>query len=997
MPLDEYGNEIQEEEEPQIVLPERKNKYAGLWDVPGSPTTIQIDNLRPDGTRKGMGFLGPLQRPDGKISTELSIGVNFDGKETLIPTLVPTLTKDEINDLLTDGPITDSIRNKAIEHARQRMALGKNPFAEITEEPVKINKYSGIWDSVPTPPPMPPKKSPREMMELATKAGRIPSTNIVKDLVKKYTEPGYVSRMGTGEYWKAAGGNLLKSAREFVPGMAKLAAETIEPIIRPGHFIIERGMERVAAKKAKEMGVEPTKGAEGKTWLPVKNLADLALWGPKTLAKVIQDPVGMIENQPLDVLFLASIGLKRPLTKALDVNPLSSKDFGGILKEVATEHPEFQIPDATRTALVHIGTKLAERPVGFYITPEGKAISSAVKPIELTKPGAIKTGAMPKEGVAPIPDTAGVIPKEQMPPVTPPKLRKPGPGEVKGLGIEFVNDKGEPISRAEAFRGKQARIEPSAEGPGKIKMVVAPPPEVAEQPPMVRDFFEKIKEAKRLTPKQKNLYSIERRKRLARAMEAGRKIGGRAGYEAQQKALSGLLERVDFEPLKLTPEHADALFQYIEDSPAVLGFEKIATKNGLMKMLGEKGAGIPQPKELSLLKDVFGPEITTTTIGGKPWWMRAWELGIDTIGISRAAITSADLSFGLRQGIMYMARHPIKFLKDFPKQFKWFFSDKASKIVLDDIRTRENYPLAREAGLDIIGKEEPFQSRFAEKIPIIKESSRAYTTFASKMRMDAFDSRIENLQRMGINLHENLELAKKEAMLINTVTGRGQLKRLAPIQKEINAAFFSPHLALSRLNMLNPIWYIKLPKLTRIEALKYAASFASYGAVMLGLATVAGLKVGWEPTSADFLKIKIGDTRIDPFGGFSQYIRLFFQLKENKITSSTSGKVMKLGEGYKPTTRFDLLFRFGEAKEAPAFSFATGFLKGQNWIGEKFELGKETTNRFVPMVIQDFVDLYKEEPDLLPLGFLGIFGIGIQTYGPNSYKKRHGQRTSLQW
>ena len=829
MPLDEYGNEIQEEEEPQPVLPERKNKYAGLWDVPGLPTSPQVDT--------------------------------------------------------------------------------------VTGEPLKKNKYSGIWDSAPTPPPMPPKKSPREMMELAIKAGRIPSTNIVKDLIKKYSDPEYIARVDTAEHFKKTVSNLAKSAKGLVPGLVTLADKTVGAISRPGHDIMERGMEQVAAQKAKEMGMEPQANRVGGALEPLKNMADLALWAPKLIADVIKDPIGTVENRPLDIVMLAA---------------------GGAL---------------------HKGLKRTREVVA------------------------------PKQ---PIPDVAGVIPKEQMPVI-------PGPGEVKGLGIEFVDDAGRPISRAEAFRGKQARIEPSAEGPGKIKMVVAPPPEVAEQPPMVRDFFEKIKEAKRLTPKQKNLYSIERRKRLARAMEAGRKIGGRAGYEAQQKALSGLLERVDFEPLKLTPEHADALFQYIEDSPAVLGFEKIATKNGLMKMLGEKGAGIPQPKELSLLKDVFGPEITTTTIGGKPWWMRAWELGIDTIGISRAAITSADLSFGLRQGIMYMARHPIKFLKDFPKQFKWFFSDKASKIVLDDIRTRENYPLAREAGLDIIGKEEPFQSRFAEKIPIIKESSRAYTTFASKMRMDAFDSRIENLQRMGINLHENLELAKKEAMLINTVTGRGQLKRLAPIQKEINAAFFSPHLALSRLNMLNPIWYIKLPKLTRIEALKYAASFASYGAVMLGLATVAGLKVGWEPTSADFLKIKIGDTRIDPFGGFSQYIRLFFQLKENKITSSTSGKVMKLGEGYKPTTRFDLLFRFGEAKEAPAFSFATGFLKGQNWIGEKFELGKETTNRFVPMVIQDFVDLYKEEPDLLPLGFLGIFGIGIQTYGPNSYKKRHGQRTSLQW
>ena len=87
--------------------------------------------FRKDGTPKGIGFLGELKRPDGKVSTEFSIGVNFDGKETEIPSLVPTLTKEEINYLLNlkkGTKIPRNIIDKAVSHARDRISRGLSPF-----------------------------------------------------------------------------------------------------------------------------------------------------------------------------------------------------------------------------------------------------------------------------------------------------------------------------------------------------------------------------------------------------------------------------------------------------------------------------------------------------------------------------------------------------------------------------------------------------------------------------------------------------------------------------------------------------------------------------------------------------------------------------------------------------------------------------------------------------------------------------------------------------
>ncbi len=89
---------------------------------------------RTDLTRKGPGFFGELKRPDQKVSTELSIGVNFDGKEHLIPSLVPGLTQEEINHLLGGGGLTKPIFDKATTYTKMRISQGKSPFAQEGEQ-----------------------------------------------------------------------------------------------------------------------------------------------------------------------------------------------------------------------------------------------------------------------------------------------------------------------------------------------------------------------------------------------------------------------------------------------------------------------------------------------------------------------------------------------------------------------------------------------------------------------------------------------------------------------------------------------------------------------------------------------------------------------------------------------------------------------------------------------------------------------------------------------
>lgn len=101
---------------------------------------------RPDGSAKGKGFFGELKRPDGGVSTEISVGVGINGKEMDVPLIVPTLTKDELRYLLENNikgkqfmqKMPKSIIEKAYDHAVIRVNEGKSPFAgpdEVQEPP----------------------------------------------------------------------------------------------------------------------------------------------------------------------------------------------------------------------------------------------------------------------------------------------------------------------------------------------------------------------------------------------------------------------------------------------------------------------------------------------------------------------------------------------------------------------------------------------------------------------------------------------------------------------------------------------------------------------------------------------------------------------------------------------------------------------------------------------------------------------------------------------
>ena len=105
----------------------------GLGEVSdASVNSTPKDMIRADGTKKSTGYFGTLKTTDGtkRDMTEFSVGVEFEDGEKELPTLVPTLTKEELSYLLSGNDPTQAIVDKAIEHGLGRMKEGRSPFWE---------------------------------------------------------------------------------------------------------------------------------------------------------------------------------------------------------------------------------------------------------------------------------------------------------------------------------------------------------------------------------------------------------------------------------------------------------------------------------------------------------------------------------------------------------------------------------------------------------------------------------------------------------------------------------------------------------------------------------------------------------------------------------------------------------------------------------------------------------------------------------------------------
>lgn len=520
-----------------------------------------------------------------------------------------------------------------------------------------------------------------------------------------------------------------------------------------------------------------------------------------------------------------------------------------------------------------------------------------------------------------------------------------------------------------------------------------------------------LDEAQKTRDLQEAGYSAERSARLGQSTSAGAELPGLAGHQAELSALKGELGKQDYQGLSghLSRPEQDNLFtqlrQEIKDNPNIQGYGKLNAAEAVRKVIyGD--AGVPTNSEIGLLQKAFGDNFANSIkedVAAHNERLTAYQSfgqkAAQVAGLPRELMATADFSAGLRQGLAAATRHPTVFAKEFGKQFKYFASEaeynKADKAIYD----HPDYPLLQQGKVAILDvgnkvgpREERFVSNLGEKIPgvgkLLHASNRAYTGLLNNMRANIFYDKLATLRKAGYDFNDpaNHKLVTDLGTVINTSTGRGNLGRFEAAGHALSTALFAPRLIASRLSMLDPRYYVNLEPAARKEALTTLASLGAFGVGILGLAELAGGKVSKDPTNADFGKVRLGDTRLDPLGGYSQYIRLGAQLAEGKKTNSTTGATTELGKGI-AQTRWDVLSSFLTNKEAPVPSFVTTALKGKDAAGNPINYTKEVESRFIPLLAQDIKDLYTHENAVggsnigkAGAAAAGTFGVGLQTY-----------------
>lgn len=533
------------------------------------------------------------------------------------------------------------------------------------------------------------------------------------------------------------------------------------------------------------------------------------------------------------------------------------------------------------------------------------------------------------------------------------------------------------------------------------------PLQVAPQIDPVTKVMTALNEAEVVRGEQELLYTAERAKRAEQLQKIGTTESGEKAYIKQLSSLKGEMEKIDFQGIRdrVSQTDVDSLFNMVEKNTVLSQFEKVAAKNGLSRLLGQEGGLVPRQSEIDLLREVFPKEFIETVLTKRSTIDKYKEGFAEVINLPRALMSSFDMSAPLRQGIFLIGR-PKQFLPAFGNMFKYFADEKAYDGMIAQIKSRPTYELMRAGKLplsdmhgQLTAREEAFMSNLAEKIPlmgnVVKASNRAYSGFLNKLRADVFDDLVNKAQLQGIAVDG--KVLKNISQFIGNATGRGHLpEALERSAIALNAVLFSPRLVASRLNLLNPKYYVGLDPFTRQEALKSLFTFTGTATTVMSLAALGGAKIGTDPRSSDFGKIRIGDTRYDVMGGFQQYIKLATQLITGEHISSTTGVKTTMGEGYKPLTRMDILGRFVQTKEAPVASFITNIMKGESFEGDKIDIPKEIATRFVPMVIQDMYDMQQSKGfESIGMSIPAIFGVGVQTYAPTPSEIVHSYRSVL--
>lgn len=351
---------------------------------------------------------------------------------------------------------------------------------------------------------------------------------------------------------------------------------------------------------------------------------------------------------------------------------------------------------------------------------------------------------------------------------------------------------------------------------------------------------------------------------------------------------------------------------------------------------------------------------------------------------SRAVLGSTDVSGMLRQAVMVTPFealwHPGQTGKLAAKSVAGMFRKYKAEQIDNAIRTHPKAYLAEENRLfrdfegPLTNRMEIFRSNLIEKVPVVghvvKASNRHMTTYINGLRANQF------YRFLDANPNATRAEIKAWAYCLKVLTGEGQFGAQGAALSVLNKVYWAPKLALSRAQTPYLLWkYRKMPRIRR-ELAKIFATDVALATTIMTLVKMNGGEVGDDPHNADWGKVKVGDTRIDIWGGFQQPARL--------LTMAAVGYSDKQGwtEAERDFDLLDAAERFLSYKMAPNITFALALYGGKTMVGEPVTPSDAALRAYAPLILQDVRDAYKSENKLPPAATFGLaaLGVGVNTY-----------------
>jgi hypothetical protein len=421
-------------------------------------------------------------------------------------------------------------------------------------------------------------------------------------------------------------------------------------------------------------------------------------------------------------------------------------------------------------------------------------------------------------------------------------------------------------------------------------------------------------------------------------------------------------------------------------------------------------AGSPERLEygtaLALFKEyVGGLKAEAKKLSAKELLTSPGELLQTVAGTAKSIAASLDNSFFGRQGLVTLITQPDiwmdKFLKSWGNISKELKGIDAMLPIRAGVWSRPNAINGKYKGigLDIgLESEEAFPSQLPEKIPffgrLYKASESAYNGAALEMRADLADRIIEEAESMEVDIMD------KDAgigILVNSMTGRGNVKLTPEQGKAINVLIFSVRYAKSNFDVLTA--HLLDPKVGKFAKKKAAQNILKIIGVLGGILAVAKMldpkSVEEDPRSSDFGKIMVGknhEIKINITAGMNGLVTLASRIiptthngKWGFWTKNSKGKYRQLGTGkYGVASPFDIITNFLQGKASPIARVLLDTWEGRTYSGEKPTVTGEAGGLVTPIPAQNLFELAKTSAGADPILYailtaLDLLGVNVST------------------